>query len=234
MFVPSTAQSSHLRKSFVRGHSRCTRQLRTVTRAYAQPNPIKAVESPRDVLGVSQEASQTEIKTAFRKLALKYHPDRQGDETRFMEVLRAYEILTGKAEGKEGLDNESWDFHDWYWRFAMSRSRGNAHPRSTKVKPDLSSQLAGLRKRAAVRAAKERAEQSVSSDPPTSEEFDYVGSDDCPSDSGVGSERTTFEQELRYASESRRRAGLNSSEMKESIASQLTGLKRKAKIRVEL
>ena len=50
-----------------------------------------------DVLGVERTASDDELKTAFRKLALKWHPDRNaGDatsEARFKEINEAYEIL---------------------------------------------------------------------------------------------------------------------------------------------
>jgi molecular chaperone DnaJ len=47
-----------------------------------------------EVLGVSKDASADEIKKAFRKLAVKYHPDKDGgDETKFKEVNEAYEVL---------------------------------------------------------------------------------------------------------------------------------------------
>ncbi len=47
-----------------------------------------------DVLGVSKNASDKEIKSAFRKLAQKYHPDRGGDEAKFKEISEAYETLS--------------------------------------------------------------------------------------------------------------------------------------------
>lgn len=47
-----------------------------------------------EVLGVGKSASADEIKKAFRKLAVKYHPDKDGgDEAKFKEVNEAYEVL---------------------------------------------------------------------------------------------------------------------------------------------
>lgn len=47
-----------------------------------------------EVLGVSKDASPDEIKKAFRRAAIQYHPDKQGgDEEKFKEVNEAYEVL---------------------------------------------------------------------------------------------------------------------------------------------
>jgi molecular chaperone DnaJ len=58
-----------------------------------------------DVLGLQKGSSQAEIKSAYRKLALKYHPDRnQGDkeaEEKFKESSEAYEVLSD--EGKKRI-----------------------------------------------------------------------------------------------------------------------------------
>jgi DnaJ-class molecular chaperone len=45
-------------------------------------------------LGVSRTATQEEIKSAFRKLAMQHHPDRGGDINKFQEISNAYEILS--------------------------------------------------------------------------------------------------------------------------------------------
>lgn len=47
-----------------------------------------------EILGVSKNASADEIKKAFRKAAVKHHPDKEGgDETKFKEINEAYEVL---------------------------------------------------------------------------------------------------------------------------------------------
>ena len=48
-----------------------------------------------EVLGVNKSASKDEIKSAYRKLAKKYHPDNKetGSETKFKEIQEAYDIL---------------------------------------------------------------------------------------------------------------------------------------------
>ena len=57
-----------------------------------------------DTLGVSRNASDADIKSAYRKLAMKYHPDRnQGDATaeqKFKDVSQAYEILKDPKKDK--------------------------------------------------------------------------------------------------------------------------------------
>jgi len=47
-----------------------------------------------EILGISKDASADEIKKAYRKLAVKHHPDKEGgDETKFKEATEAYEVL---------------------------------------------------------------------------------------------------------------------------------------------
>src|SRR5512136_1134003 len=50
-----------------------------------------------EVLGVSREAGEKDIKSAYRKLAMKYHPDRSDAsdaEERFKEISEAYAVLS--------------------------------------------------------------------------------------------------------------------------------------------
>jgi len=55
-----------------------------------------------DLLNVSSDASDEEIKKSYRKLAMRYHPDRNPDnkksEEKFKEISEAYEILRDKQK----------------------------------------------------------------------------------------------------------------------------------------
>jgi molecular chaperone DnaJ len=77
------------------------------------------------ILGVSKDASKDDIKKAFRKMAQKYHPDKQGgDEAKFKEVNEAYQILSDDSkrknydtygtafEGANGGGGQQWDIND--------------------------------------------------------------------------------------------------------------------------
>ena len=57
---------------------------------------------PHDVLGVRPGASRREITDAFRRFALRNHPDRGGDPARFQAGVDAYRQLTGAAPSRPG------------------------------------------------------------------------------------------------------------------------------------
>ena len=75
-----------------------------------------------EALGVGRNASDDELKAAFRKLARQYHPDvnKEADsEEKFKEINEAYGVLSDKDKrarydrfGKEGLGNTG-GFHDY-------------------------------------------------------------------------------------------------------------------------
>lgn len=55
-------------------------------------------------LGVGRNATEDEIKRAYRKAAMKHHPDRGGDQSKFQEIQEAYATL-GDPEKKQQYDN---------------------------------------------------------------------------------------------------------------------------------
>jgi len=73
-----------------------------------------------EILGVKRNASQEEIRKAYRKLAHKYHPDKGGDEKKFKEVNEAYQTLSNKEKraqydrfGKTFDGGQGFDFNQW-------------------------------------------------------------------------------------------------------------------------
>lgn len=72
--------------------------------------PLTQLKDHYKVLGVAPEASELEIKKAFRKLAVQYHPDTNSGvhaEARFIQVQQAYKVLTD-PNAKKKYDNERW------------------------------------------------------------------------------------------------------------------------------
>ena len=78
-----------------------------------------------EILGVGKTASDEEIKKAYRKLAMKYHPDRnQGDaskaaEEKFKEAKEAYEMLS---------DPQKRAAYDQYGHAGVDPNRGHGGP----------------------------------------------------------------------------------------------------------
>jgi len=74
-----------------------------------------------EILGVAKDADENNIKRAYRKLAMQYHPDRNPDNAeaaeKFREVTEAYEVLSDKEKrarydqyGHAGVDDQMHDF----------------------------------------------------------------------------------------------------------------------------
>lgn len=71
-----------------------------MSRDYAKAIMQNQVETPHEILGVSAGASEAEIKKAFRKLILFWHPDKNPGQTQQAEamskkIIAAYTILSG-------------------------------------------------------------------------------------------------------------------------------------------
>ena len=62
------------------------------------------------ILGVTKDSNQIQIRKAFRKLALQYHPDKnknsEESKQKFMEIVKAYEILSDE-KARERYDSNT-------------------------------------------------------------------------------------------------------------------------------
>ena len=89
-----------------------------------------------EILGVEREATDQQIKSAYRKLALKYHPDRNPDdhkaEERFKEAAEAYAVLA---------DREKRSLYDRFGHAGVSGAGGGVDP---TIFADFSDIFAGL------------------------------------------------------------------------------------------
>lgn len=68
-----------------------------------------------EVLGVTKNASQDELKKAYKKAAIKNHPDKGGDPEKFKELAQAYEVLS---------DPEKREIYDQYGEDALKEGMG--------------------------------------------------------------------------------------------------------------
>jgi DnaJ-class molecular chaperone len=100
------------------------------------------------ILGINENASQDEIKQAYKKLAMKNHPDRGGDTKKFQEISQAYDTLGDEQkrqqydaqrrgfgafgnQGHPGFPGDS-PFGDIFNQFGFHFGPGFAQPQSRR------------------------------------------------------------------------------------------------------
>jgi len=76
-------------------------------------------------LGISRGASEDEIKKAYRKLAMKHHPDRGGNEAEFKRIKEAYEALSNPDQYKFNTGSDP--FGDLNEMFRQGQRAGSSH-----------------------------------------------------------------------------------------------------------
>ena len=66
------------------------------------------------VLNIDKKSSLKDIKKAYRKLAIFYHPDKGGDENKFKEISEAYEVLSDINKRKKYDNNYPLEYYELY------------------------------------------------------------------------------------------------------------------------
>lgn len=89
-------------------------------------------------LGINRNATTTEIKKAYHKLALKHHPDKGGNEDKFKKIQTAYEVLSDSEKknnydrfGMDSLNNENDMRGNDIFNMFFSRTRQTRRGRDT-------------------------------------------------------------------------------------------------------
>lgn len=83
--------------------------------------------NPYKVLGLGPGASEEEVKQAYRKLAMKHHPDRGGDEAEFKRIKQAYEAINAGNAYNPQHDPNFDPFQNLHGMFNMGRQAGARH-----------------------------------------------------------------------------------------------------------
>eukprot|EP00878_Enallax_costatus_P007457 GHUV01007810.1.p1 GENE.GHUV01007810.1~~GHUV01007810.1.p1 ORF type:complete len:224 (+),score=66.75 GHUV01007810.1:677-1348(+) len=214
---------------------------------------------PYSTLGVNANASEHEVKQAYRKLVLQYHPDinhTSNAEAKFMSIQQAYELLTGKSrhsvQRPDGTRADS-AFHDWYWSFVQKRRwngyKKGAAPSAAAQEPSgfeggvpphktpqhqatLRSQLAGLRHRAAIRAKRQR--DTAAQEPVQEQEHDNdVEYDSSQMGDGCNMASGVIDwkaAEEQYAAQAAKKRFTATESHREQVMQQMAGLHRRAAV----
>tara|TARA_B100001248_G_C27358370_1_gene445051 strand:+ start:970 stop:1458 length:489 start_codon:yes stop_codon:yes gene_type:complete len=66
--------------------------------------------NPYKILGIDKNSSDSEIRKAYRRLAIKYHPDKGGDAEKFKEINNAYSILSDKQKKTKYDSSGSYEY----------------------------------------------------------------------------------------------------------------------------
>ncbi len=104
------------------------------------------MQTPYEILGVSQTATQEEIKKSYRNLAKKYHPDlnpgNKNAETKFKEISHANDLIGTPAERSKFDNGESNERH--HERQQKENQRRNSHrPRNDRYSESFADQFGG-------------------------------------------------------------------------------------------
>lgn len=90
-------------------------------------------------MGLRPGASKKEVKLAYRKLAMQYHPDRKsGSKAKFLEIVEAYEVICGLRKIKEKEPSfstqQAKDYYNIIQKLAIEKAKAEFRQRAAKIK----------------------------------------------------------------------------------------------------
>lgn len=102
------------------------------------------VKNPYQVLEVERNATDHDIKKAYKKMAMKHHPDKGGDEEKFKEISEAYSILSDKSKRDQfdrfgTVDDSEMNMNHFHDIFSNMFGGMNEHPIFGSMFPQTSS-----------------------------------------------------------------------------------------------
>ena len=128
------------------------------------------------ILGVNQNATQDEIKKAYRKLAVEHHPDKGGDENKFKKISEAYDTI--------GDENKRNQYNNQKRNPFANMGGGGFNPFE-----DMFNQMHSQRKRAVPDKIVEVVVGAVESYKGSEKNITYNRSHNCGGCNGTGGER---------------------------------------------
>lgn len=82
-----------------------------------------------EALGLQRDASFKEVKQAYRKLSLKYHPDRSKEanaDRKFREITEAYQLLKVEQKKENARHKDAEVAHTEFWNYYDKRTNGES------------------------------------------------------------------------------------------------------------
>lgn len=128
---------------------------------------------PYNVLGVGKNASQDEIRKAYRSLAMKHHPDRGGNEETFKQVNEAYTTIGDakkRAQYDAGFSYNSTNWDDIFRHSSRHQHRYKHNPRAQvrmALHIDFETSIRGGRKLVSVSLGNDVSAMEIEIDPGT-------------------------------------------------------------------